>query len=151
MARKGDEYEVKNRPRVSVAQNNNGADDADDNGDGRVDPIEERKELIEDLFEKAEAYAKTNVELFKLRAADKLSEIVASLVSRIILILFFSLFFLMVNIGLAIWLGESTGHMYYGFFIVAGLYLIIALVIYALRKKIIKDPIIDGIISQILK
>ena len=151
MARKGEEYEVENRSRVSVVPNEIGVDDADDNGDGRVDPLEERKELIEDLFEKAEAYAKTNMELLKLRAADKLSEIVASLVSRIIIIVFFSLFFLMVNIGLATWLGEITGHVYYGFFIVAGLYLVIALFIYAFRKKIIKDPIIDGIISQILK
>ncbi|MEP6701192.1 MAG: hypothetical protein ABJA85_07745 [Bacteroidota bacterium] len=116
-----------------------------------LDPIEERKELIEDLFEKAEAYAKINIELFKLKTADKMAVVVASTVSRIVIFLFFTIFFLMLNIGVAIWLGEILGHTYYGFFIVAGLYLLIAIIIHFSREKLIKNPIIDSIISQILK
>ncbi|MEP6645881.1 MAG: phage holin family protein [Saprospiraceae bacterium] len=124
-----------------------GAEIEDDN----LDPIEERKEMIEDLFEKAETYAKTNIELFRLKAADKMAVVVASLVSTIVIFLFFTIFFLMLNIGVAIWLGEIMGHVYSGFFIVSGLYLLIALIIYFTRDKLIKNPIIDSIISQILK
>ena len=119
------------------------------NGDP-FDTIEERKELIEDLFEKAEEYAKTNVELFKLKATAKLAGITASLVSRLIVILFLSFFFLMINIGLAIWLGQSLGQSYYGFFIVAGLYAILAFFLFVFRHPIIKNPIINSIISQVL-
>ena len=83
--------------------------------------------MIEDVFEKTEAYVKTNVELFKLQAAGKLAVVLASLVTRIIVIIFVLLFFLMVNIGLAVWLGDALGQMYYGFFIVAGLYALFAI------------------------
>ena len=130
--------------------NMNGEPEAMDDEE-EMDPIEERKELIEELFERAEAYAKTNVELFKLKTVEKLSVIVASLISRLVVIVIFSFFFLMVNIGLAIWLGESMGHVYYGFFIVAGLYALIAIILFAFRNPIIKNPVINSIISQVLK
>jgi hypothetical protein len=114
-------------------------------------PLEDRKELVEDLFEKAEAYAKTSFEIYKLKTVDKMAAVVASLVTRLVVILFLSFFFLMINIGLAIWLGESMGHVYHGFFIVSGLYAIIAICLYVFRDTIIKNPIINSIISQVLK
>ncbi|MEP6794360.1 MAG: hypothetical protein ABJB16_08545 [Saprospiraceae bacterium] len=114
-------------------------------------PIEDRKELVEALFEKAEAYVKTSIEIFKLKSADKMAEVMASLVSRLVVILFLSFFFLMINIGIALWLGESMGHIYYGFYIVSGLYAIIALCLFVFRDPIIKNPIINSIISQVLK
>ncbi len=114
-------------------------------------PIEDRKELVEDLFEKAEAYVKTSIEIFKLKSADKMAEVTASMVTRLVVILFLSFFFLMVNIGVAIWLGESMGHVYFGFFIVSGLYAIIALCLFLFRNPLIKNPIINSIISQVLK
>jgi hypothetical protein len=120
--------------------------DSDENN-----PIEDRKELVEDLFEKAEAYVKTSFEIYKLKSADKLAEVIASTISLLVVILFLSFFFLMVNIGLAIWLGESMGHVYYGFFVVSGLYAIIALGLFVFRNPIIKNPIINSIISQVLK
>jgi len=134
---------------VETAYNTNGVPDVSD--DGKIDTIEETKETIEDLFEKAEAYVKTSAELYKLKTADKFSVIIASLVSRLIVIIFVLLCFLMINIGLAIWLGESMGHTYYGFFIVAGLYALIAFGLFIYRDPIIKNPIINSIISQILK
>ena len=114
-------------------------------------PIEDRKELIEDLFEKAEVYARTSLELYKLKTVDKLSVVVASLVSRLVVTIIFSFFFLMLNVGLAIWLGESMGQIYYGFFIVAGLYALAAIILFVFRDPVIKNPIINSIISQVLK
>ncbi len=143
--------EVGEKGEDGVGEKNNINGDGEETGEDQKDPIEDRQELIEDLFEKAEAYAKTNVELLKLKAVDKLSVIVASLVSRLIVIVFFLFFFLMVNVGLAIWLGESMGRIYYGFFIVASLYAIIAVLLFAFRNPIIKNPIINSIISQTLK
>lgn len=114
-------------------------------------PLEDRRELVEDLFEKTETYVKTSFEIFKLKTVDKTAEVVASIVSRLVVILFLSFFFLMINIGLAIWIGESMGHVYYGFFMVSGLYAIMALCLYVFRNPIIKNPIINSIISQVLK
>jgi hypothetical protein len=125
--------------------------DLEDEDEDEKGPVEERKELIEDLFEKTEAYVRTNVELIKIKVVDKVAEIIASLISRILIITIFLLFFLMINIGLALWLGEVLGHNYYGFFIVAGLYALLGILLNATRNPLIKHPIINSIITQVLK
>jgi hypothetical protein len=120
-------------------------------GDNGENVLEERKEIIEDLFEKAEEYVKTNIQLAKLKATDKVAEIVGSLVTQIAIVVLAFFFLLMVNIGIAFWLGSVLGQTYYGFLIVAGFYALLAIIVYAFRKSIIKTPISNSIISQILK
>ena len=112
--------------------------------------MEERKELVEELFERAEAYFKINVEIAKLRAADKLATGVSSFATVLLLFLFFSFFYLMVNVGIAVWLGKSMGQQN-GYFVVAGFNGALALIIYLFRDSLVKKPIIKAIISQILK
>jgi len=113
--------------------------------------IEERKELIEDLFEKAEEYVKTNIQLAKLKATDKVAEVVGSLVTQLALVVFGFFFLLMLNFGIAFWLGSIMGATHYGFMIVAGFYALVGILIFVFRKTIIKTPISNSIISQILK
>lgn len=113
--------------------------------------LEGRKEIIEDLFEKAEEYVKTNIQLIKLKATDKVAEIVGSLVTQIAIVVLGFFFLLMVSIGIAFWLGTLFGQTHYGFLIVAGFYALLAILVYAFRKTIIKTPISNSIISQILK
>ena len=113
--------------------------------------IEERKELIEDLFEKAEEYVKTNVQLAKLKATDKIADMVGSLIAKSALVILVFFFMLMINIGIAFWLGTVMGKTHYGFMIVAGFYLILAILVLTFQKTLIKEPISNSIISQILK
>lgn len=120
-------------------------------GDNGESVLEERKEIIEDLFEKAEEYVKTNIQLAKLKAIDKVAEIVGSLVTQIALVVLAFFFLSMVNIGVSFWLGTVLGQTHYGFLIVAGFYALLAVLVYVFRKTIIKTPISNSIISQILK
>ncbi len=106
---------------------------------------------IEMLFGKAEDYGKTTVELFKLKAIDKTSDIISSLAVKLVIIIVIALFSLSINIGVALWIGELLGKSYYGFFIVAGFYAIAVSVIYAFRIQCIKSPIRDAIINQMLQ
>lgn len=112
--------------------------------------IEDRKELIEDLFEKAEEYVKTNIEIAKLKATDKVAEIVSSLIAQIAIVVLSFFFLLMLNIGIAFWLGTVTGVTHYGFMIVAGFYALLVGILFVFRKEIIKTPINNSIINQIL-
>jgi|SRR5688500_10979912 len=112
--------------------------------------IEEKKELIEDLFEKVEEYVKTNVQLAKLKATDKLADIIASLVSQVLTVILGFFFFLMLNIGIAFWLGSLLGQTHYGFMIVAGFYALLVALLFVFRKTIIKTPISNSIINKIL-
>jgi hypothetical protein len=112
--------------------------------------MENQESLIGTLFEKAGQYSKTSVELYKLKAIDKSADVIATFSARLAIMLFISLFFLILNIGVSLWVGESLGKMYYGFFIVAGFYALGAIVLFLFRDKWIKTPLRNAIISQAL-
>lgn len=106
---------------------------------------------IESLFEKAGEYIETRIDLYKLQAVDKSSDVLSSIISKTIVLLVFSMFIFIINIGIALLLGDVLGKLWYGFFILAGFYLIIGIVFYNMRKKWFKGPIADNIIRQFLK
>src|SRR4051812_33117754 len=106
---------------------------------------------VKTLIVKSRDYLETKIELAKLKAIDKSSDILSGLVFsivKIVMILFLTIF---VSIGLAVYLGALLGEYYYGFLIVAGIYALVMLIIYVQRKKWIKDPIENGLIDKILK
>jgi len=112
--------------------------------------MEEKPTVVEAVFEKAEAYAKTSIDLFKLKTVDVMSTAAANAVAVIAVSIAFTIFFILANIGLAIWIGVLLGNTYYGFFCVAGFYLLVGIILFAFRDKIIKKPISDAIINQVL-
>lgn len=112
--------------------------------------MDEQSSLIESLIEKGEQYGKTTIELLKLKTLDKSADVASNLVSWLIVVIFAVLFFLILNIGVALWLGELLGKSYYGFFAVSGFYALLAIVFALFRKQFIKDPVNDSIISQVL-
>lgn len=106
---------------------------------------------IETLFEKAEVFTKTSLELLKLNAISKSSDILASLAVKLVLATMVATFFLFLNIGLAFWVGELLGKSYYGFFVVAGFYILMTILFSMFNNSLIKQPIKNSIISEILK
>ena len=94
----------------------------------KIDNMDEQSGLIESLIEKGEQYGKTTLELLKLKTIDKSADVASNLVSWLIVIIFAVLFFLILNIGVALWLGEILGKSYYGFFVVSGFYALLALI-----------------------
>ena len=117
----------------------------------KIDNMDEQSGLIESLIEKGEQYGKTTLELLKLRTIDKSADVASNLVSWLIVIIFAVLFFLILNIGVALWLGEILGKSYYGFFVVSGFYALLALVFGIFRKQLIKEPLNNSIIEQVLE
>lgn len=113
--------------------------------------MDERESLIESLLEKGEQYGKTTLELIKLKTLDKSADVVSDTVSWLIVIVFAILFFLILNIGVALWIGDLLGKSYDGFFVIAGLYLILALLCGIFRKKLIKKPVNNSIVTKILE
>ncbi|MFB9079659.1 hypothetical protein ACFFLS_07205 [Flavobacterium procerum] len=103
------------------------------------------------LYEKAENYTKTSLELLKLKTVCSVADGVSSLASKIavgIVVAFFTLF---LNVGLSLWIGKELGEYYFGFFIMALFYLIVAIIVHKAHHKLIKTPIGNSIISSILK
>ena len=113
--------------------------------------MEENTSTIEMLFERAEDYTKTTIDLVKLTAVDKTADVLSSLISRLTVSIVFVLFAFLANIGLSLWVGELVGKIYYGFFIVSGIYLVLAIVLYSVKDKVLKMPISNFIIAKMLK
>ena len=105
---------------------------------------------IESLFEKAEDYSKTSMELLKLNAIDKSADMVSSLLTQTIMFVIAMVFILLSSIGVAFWLGSLFDSIPMGFFMVGGFYLVLTLVVYSVRKNI-KVPIRHLIISNLIK
>lgn len=105
--------------------------------------------VLESLLEKAENYAKTSVELYKLNEINKSADIISTSLSRGIAIIFFSLFIITANIGVAFLLGEVLGKIYYGFFCVAGFYGFIGIFVYFFLHNYLKRRVNNSIISQL--
>ncbi len=105
---------------------------------------------IETLFEKAGDYSKTTIELLKLNAIDKSADVVSTLAVQLVIFIVVALFTLVINFGVALWIGELLGKSYYGFFVVAAFYFLVAIIVYSFRNQWIKSPLNNSIIAQLL-
>ena len=113
--------------------------------------MEEDPNLLESLLDKATEYGKTSFELVKLKTLDKTTELVSSLIPLTIVILLVITFLLFLNVGIALWLGELLGKVFYGFFAVSAFYLLIGIIIHFFLNKWIKRLIGDYFIKRMLK
>lgn len=105
---------------------------------------------IEKLFSDTKDYLDTRVELAKLQAVEKASELVSSSVVMILLFILFATVFLFGSIALGFYLSEKTGSNSIGFLCVAGIYLFFAIIIYISKESLIKKPVSDMIINKML-
>lgn len=113
--------------------------------------MQEDPTSAEQLIDKAEAYGKTTLELIRLKSIDKTADVLSYLAGYFILFLVVGAFAMLLNIGIALWIGELLGKAYYGFLIVAGFYGILSICFYAFRNDWIKDPLNNAIINRFLK
>ena len=112
--------------------------------------MENQASLIGTLLEKTEHYIKSGAELYKLKAIDKSADMISTLTARLALIVLLTLFFLILSIGIALWIGEILGKSYYGFFVVSGFYSLVGILLYYFRNTLIKTPLRNSIVTQAL-
>ena len=106
---------------------------------------------VKSLFESAKVYGKTSLDLLKFKTVDKTADAISSAIAGFVVAIVMTLFFLILNIGIALWLGDLLGRSYYGFFALAGFYLIIGLIFSSMRIKWFKDPIANMLVKKFLK
>jgi hypothetical protein len=112
--------------------------------------------MLQEEFKKAEelamhfkAYVETEIELFKLRFAEKLSKILSNFLALMVVIGVALLFVLFASLALAFLIGEWLGRISAGFFIVSALYLLMGVFIWKLRERLIRIPILNAILGQL--
>ena len=113
--------------------------------------MENNVKLVEELVESVFDYGKSGYELAKLKTIDKTADVVSSIIPHSIVFVIIVLFTLFFNLGLAYYLGEIFGNMFYGFFVVAAFYGIAAIFMHVIMHKPIKNNIYNYLVKQLLK
>lgn len=101
---------------------------------------ESTSQSVQTLWQRIKELVTLRIEYTKLTVAEKLTMILAMVALGFlgIFMVMFALFFL--SLGLADWIGESLG-MAWGSLIVAGIYIVLLLIVIALRKPLFINPI----------
>jgi hypothetical protein len=113
--------------------------------------MEENTNLFKALIERASEYGKTSYELAKLKAVDKASDVVSTFVPHSIVFVVVASFVLFLNLGIAMWLGDLLGKLFYGFFLVAAFYVFTGILIHFFLHKWLKRLVSDYFIKHALK
>lgn len=112
--------------------------------------MEDRANLFEEIVENAVEYGKSSLELAKLRVLDKTMDVVSSFMANSVVVVIMFVFMLFLNLGFALWIGKILGEIYFGFFVVAGFYCVLAILVYFFLLKWIKKLVGNAIIKQVL-
>ncbi len=112
--------------------------------------MENQSSPVESLIDRVKIYVETRIDLLRLKAIDKSSSFLSLLISMVVVILISFIFIMLLNIGIALLIGELIGKSYYGFFIVAGFYLLIGVVLFMFRNKWLKAPIANSMIKNLM-
>jgi|ERR1700694_2317422 len=109
--------------------------------------MEDLKDKINNLKEHGRTYVESYVQLAKAKAAKGASTAVSGIVFGVVAFFFAFFFLFFIGFGLGWWVGTLLNNMAAGFFCVAGFFLLLTLVLFALRKKLIL-PLVRNIIIR---
>jgi hypothetical protein len=113
------------------------------------EPKEDLKTKVNRLKEHVGDYVNTFTQIAKAKAVRGASTATAGIMLGVT-VFFFAFFFLFfVGFGLGWWLGNLFNNMPAGFFAVAGFFLLLIIIMFALRKKVIVPMIQKMIISKV--
>lgn len=110
--------------------------------------MEETTQIIKNLLVSTNEYGKAKYRLILMKLIDRISDDISSFIANLFLLFTVACFLLFANFGIAIWLGDILGSPFYGFYTVAGFYLIFSFLIHLFFKKWIKRRFHDIIISK---
>lgn len=103
----------------------------------------------EELISQLKNYINTEIELVKLTFAEKVSKIFSQFIAVLLVGVIFLFFIIFFSVALGYLLGQWLGQMWIGFLIIAVLYLLIGIITWLLREKLIRIPIMNAIIRQL--
>ena len=106
---------------------------------------------IEELAGHLKEYINTQIDLAKLTAAEKISSVLAGIIAGAIAAMVFIFVLVFGSLATAYALSAWIGTGYAGFLIVAGFYLLLGIVVWLARERLIRVPIMKNIIRELFK
>lgn len=113
--------------------------------------MEEEEVDPQKLIDKVKEYVKVRSELSMLNAVDKGTQLFANLFTDGLVLILIVLAGLFGSLALGFYLSELIGNTYVGFLIVAGIYLLAALILNSIKDKYLEKRIINAVIAKFFK
>ena len=105
--------------------------------------------MIDPIYNDAKEYIDNRIDFYKLNAADKLSKFTAALMAGIIACALFLFFLLFAGAAAVYALNLVINEIYWSFLIVGGFFLIVGILVWKMKDKLIRFPVLNGIMQQI--
>lgn len=105
---------------------------------------------ISAIFDKLADLGKARLELARLKGIDATTQIASSSIATIVFLALCCFTFLLLNIGVALYIGTVMESIYFGFIILAGFYSLAAIVYQLAFNKLIKRVIRNYFIKQLM-
>ncbi len=105
--------------------------------------FEELKENTEAIQENAKAYFESNIAYYKLWGFKVAMKSTTLMLKFLLISICLSIVLLFVSIAGALAIGSMLDSLPYGFLIVAGIYLVLALLLFLIKDKIVEGPILE--------
>lgn len=106
-------------------------------------------EHIDELNDNIQAYVKTMLEYYRLQIFKKAVQSSSVLIKLLVIGSIFLLFLGFLSVGAAIWIGKALGELSTGFFIIAGIYLLIFIIFFIFRKNLIDNLILQRVSKMV--
>ena len=110
--------------------------------------MSEFKTKAEDLGQSVKDYVETYYKLSILKASDKATGIIASGLAAVSIVFLGILVLFFLGIAMGVWLGNLLNNAVAGYLLVAAFFLLITVILVALRKKIVFPMIRNSLIRK---
>lgn len=107
------------------------------------------QDKLEELTQNINKYVKTNFELIKLEAAERVCVVGSKLIVSLLLLVVGCLLILFISLGASFYLSDYFNNNSIGFVIVSAFYFFIGLILVIGRKTLLEKPLRNKIIRKI--
>jgi hypothetical protein len=98
-----------------------------------------------DLYDSVKSYVEARLILFKLKVTEKITRTGTYFISTFVILSVFLFALLFLSFAFSFWYGQRYGDIAGGFLISAGFYILLAFIIYLLRKPLFSNNIVKNV------
>ena len=106
-------------------------------------PLEELKDNVEDIQENAKAYIESSIAYYKLWGFKVAMKSTTLALKFFLIAICLVIVLLFISVAGALAIGKLLDSYVYGFLIVAAVYLVLALLLFLVKDKIVEGPILE--------
>lgn len=107
------------------------------------------KENISELNDIMQEYLKARMNLWKLELLEKLTRIGTYFITSILVLVSILMVLMLISFAFSFWYGQNYGSIATGFLISGGVYVLLLVLGYLMRRQIFSNPIVRHISSII--